>query len=65
VAAVDCRQPREASGSRATRGTFRIGRRPPPTQDCVQINGNVLFDEKAGHVFQIGDGLIKRFDIRK
>jgi ketosteroid isomerase-like protein len=28
-------------------------------------NGNVLFDEKAGHVFQIEDGLIRRFDIRK
>ena len=29
------------------------------------LNGNVLFDEKAGHVFQIEDGLIRRFDIRK
>jgi ketosteroid isomerase-like protein len=29
------------------------------------LNGNMLFDEKAGHVFQIENGLIKRFDIRK
>jgi SnoaL-like domain len=29
------------------------------------LNGNVLFDERAGHLFQIEDGLIKRFDIRK
>ena len=29
------------------------------------LNGNVSFDEKAGHVFQIKDGLINRFDIRK
>jgi ketosteroid isomerase-like protein len=29
------------------------------------LNGNLLFDEKAGHVFQIEDGLITRFDIRK
>ena len=29
------------------------------------LNGNVLFAEKAGHVFQIEDGLIRRFDIRK
>ena len=28
------------------------------------LNGNALFDEKAGHVFQIEDGLIRRFDIR-
>jgi ketosteroid isomerase-like protein len=28
-------------------------------------NGNKLFDEKVGHVFQIEDGLISRFDIRK
>ena len=27
--------------------------------------GCVLFDEKAGHVFQIEDGLIRRFDIDK
>jgi hypothetical protein len=39
---------------------------------CVEVhvtardlNGNVLFDEKVGHVFQIKDGLIRRFDIRK
>jgi hypothetical protein len=24
-----------------------------------------LFDEKIGHVFQMEDGLIRRFDIRK
>jgi hypothetical protein len=29
------------------------------------LDGNLLFDEKAGHVFQIENGLIKRFDIRK
>jgi hypothetical protein len=29
------------------------------------LNENVLFDEKASHVFQIEDGLIRRFDIRK
>jgi ketosteroid isomerase-like protein len=29
------------------------------------LHGNALFDEKASHVFQIEDGLIRRFDIRK
>ncbi len=29
------------------------------------LSGNVLFDEKAEHVFQIEDGLIRRFDIHK
>lgn len=29
------------------------------------LNGNALFDEKASHVFQIVDGLIRRFDIRR
>ncbi|MGH6736658.1 MAG: nuclear transport factor 2 family protein [Methyloceanibacter sp.] len=28
-------------------------------------DGKVLFDEIAGHVFQIEDGLIRRFDIQK
>ena len=27
------------------------------------LKGNVLFDKKAVHVFQIEDGLIRRFDI--
>ena len=29
------------------------------------LHGNALFDAKASHVFQIEDGLIRRFDIRK
>jgi ketosteroid isomerase-like protein len=29
------------------------------------LNGKLLFDDKASHVFQIEDGLIRRFDIRK
>ena len=29
------------------------------------LNGNVLFDDVAGHAFQIEDCLIRRFDIRK
>ena len=29
------------------------------------LHGNTLFDEKASHVFQIEDGLIRRFDIRR
>jgi ketosteroid isomerase-like protein len=29
------------------------------------LNGSALFDEKADHLFQIEDGLIRRFDIRK
>ena len=39
---------------------------------CVEVHltardlhGKVLFDEKAGHIFQIEDGLVRRFDIRK
>jgi hypothetical protein len=28
------------------------------------LNGNLLADEMVGHVFQIENGLIKRFDIR-
>lgn len=28
------------------------------------LDGNVLFDTKGVHVFQIEDGLIRRFDIR-
>jgi ketosteroid isomerase-like protein len=28
------------------------------------LDGNVLFDKMGGHVFQIEDGLIRRFDIR-
>jgi ketosteroid isomerase-like protein len=29
------------------------------------LNGKTLFDEKAGHLFEIEDGLVKRFDTRK
>jgi hypothetical protein len=29
------------------------------------LHGNALFDANAIHVFQIEDGLIRRFDIRK
>ena len=29
------------------------------------LQGHALFDTKASHVFQIEDGLIRRFDIRK
>ena len=28
------------------------------------LNGNVVFDRTGGHIFEIEDGLIKRFDIR-
>ena len=28
------------------------------------LEGNVLFDTRGGHIFQIRDGLIRRFDIR-
>jgi len=28
------------------------------------LEGNVLVDKMVGHVFQIEDGLVKRFDIR-
>jgi ketosteroid isomerase-like protein len=28
------------------------------------LKGNLLFDKMGGHIFQIEDGLIKRFDIR-
>jgi ketosteroid isomerase-like protein len=28
------------------------------------LQGNLLFDKMGGHIFQIEDGLIKRFDIR-
>ena len=32
---------------------------------ACDLHGNALFDAKASHVFQIEDGLIRRFDIRK
>jgi ketosteroid isomerase-like protein len=28
------------------------------------LEGNVLFDKRGGHVFRMEDGLIRRFDIR-
>jgi ketosteroid isomerase-like protein len=28
------------------------------------LKGNLLFDSRGGHVFQVEDGLIRRFDIR-
>jgi ketosteroid isomerase-like protein len=28
------------------------------------LEGNLLFDKMGGHIFQIEDGLIRRFDIR-
>ena len=55
--------------SRAEPTSFAIG---DDGTACVEVhltardrNGNMLFDEQARHVFQIEDGLIRRFDIRK
>jgi hypothetical protein len=57
------------SSSAWTSSTCQIGE---DGRACVEVhvtardlNANVLFDEKAGHVFQIEDGLIRRFDIRR
>ena len=33
-------------------------------QIVCDLNGNLLADKMVGHVFQIENGLIKRFDIR-
>jgi serine/threonine protein kinase len=59
----------EMMDSRAEPIGFSIGE---DGRACVEVhvtardlNANVLFDEKAGHVFQIEDGLIRRFDIRR
>ena len=59
----------ETMGSRAEPIGFSIGEDGTAYVE-VQVtardrNGSVLFDEKAGHVFRIEDGLIRRFDIGK
>jgi ketosteroid isomerase-like protein len=32
---------------------------------ACDLDGSMLFDQTVGHVFQIEDGLIRRFDVRK
>ena len=49
-----------AGFSTRTDGTTHVDVR----QTVRDLRGNVLSDKTVGHIFQIKDGLIRRFDIR-